>query len=362
MSRPAAPSRTDPPSSGERDAACLCVDRNMLIPAFFVADAVKRAAEAAGSDFDVVVVTAPGEVSPEHKAFAATRGLLVDDSFDTAPLQGITPREKRLSPATLIKLLLAEHFGERYRMLLYLDADLTIHGDLGPLFRLDLGEHAVAAVPSGRIWLDRRDWERQAAEAEFEALGMTPPYRFVNSGVLLIHPANWRRDRLGARILDFVRRNPALCRLPDEHALNAVLDGRLLELSPVWNLRPDQPRPGAPLPVIVHYAGNNKPWRRFQPHKGLFAQRAAYRLYADFIRATPWPGWLRAQWTWRDLALALRHAVVRRYRRWRQPSPLRDPARRAAFEQEVREQYRGERFVDVRQGIVVERDGRLRRA
>jgi lipopolysaccharide biosynthesis glycosyltransferase len=345
-----------------RDAVCLCVDRNMVVPACFVADAVKRAAVAAGSDFDVVVVTAPGEISAEQKAFAASRGLLVDDSFDTAPLRGITVQQKRLSPATLFKLLLAEHFGERYRRILYLDADLTIHGDVGPLFRLDLGEHAVAAVPSGRIWFDRRDWERRRAEAEFQALGMTPPYRFVNTGVLLIHPANWRRDRLGARILDFVRQHPALCRLPDEHALNAVLDGRLLELSPVWNLRPDHPRPRPPLPVIVHYAGSSKPWRRFQPHKGLFEQRAAYRLYAAFIRATPWPGWLRAQWTWRDLALALRHEVLVRYRRWRRPSPLRDPARRAAFEQEVREQYRGERFVDVRQGIVVEREGRLRRA
>lgn len=331
----------------------------MVVPACFVADAVKRAALAAGSDFDVVLVTEPGEISAEQKRFAAARGLLVEDCFDAAPLRGITVHLKRLSPATLMKLLLAEHFGQRYRRILYLDADLTIHGDVGPLFRLEMGEHAVAAVPSGRIWLDRPDWERQRAEAEFAALGMTRPYRFVNTGVLLIHPENWRRERLGARILAFVRRNPALCRLPDEHGLNAVLDGRLLELSPVWNLRPDRPRPRAPLPVILHYAGGAKPWRRFQPHKGLFEQRAAWRLYVDFIRTTPWPDWLRRQWTWRDLGQALRHEVVARRRRWRRPSPLRDPARRAAFEQEVREQYRGERFADVRQGLVVERDGRL---
>ena len=345
-----------------RDAACLCVDARMAIPALFVADAVKRAAMAAGSDFDVVVVTTPGQLDAGQRAFAASRGILVDESFDARLLEGFEIRSWRLTSATLMKLFLPRHFGERYRRILYLDADLTIHGDLGALFRLELGAHALAAVPSGRIWLDRPDWERRQAEATCAALGMTPPYRFFNTGVLLIDVANWRRERLLERTLEFLARNAALCTLPDEHALNAVLDGRLLELSPIWNTRPEQYRPNCPLPVIVHYAGSRKPWRRFSPHKRLFEQREAYRLYAAFLRETPWPDWLRRQWTLRDFFASLRHELRVLVERLRRPSPLRDPARRAAFEAELREQYRGARFVDVAQGITVEREGRLQLA
>src|SRR6185295_14703289 len=88
-----------------------------------------------------------------------------------------------------------------------------------------------------------------------------------NSGVLYIDVQKWNREDIGRRALEFIRRNPSLCILPDEDALNAILDGRIAELSPLWNMRArawsHRRVRSAFCPVIVHYDGPNKPWKRF---------------------------------------------------------------------------------------------------
>ena len=343
-----------------RNVVCLCVDARMIIPAFFVADAVRKNSTEAGRDFDVVIVVPPSDITVEHRQFAATRGILIDDTMDITSIQGIALLQERLSSATLVKLLLARHFRDRYHRILYLDADLTIHGNVGVLFGLDMGDFVLAAVPSGRVWLDRADAERERAHVHFQKLGMTPPYRFFNSGVMLIDPDNWTKERISERAIAFLKQNPDLCHLPDEDALNAVVDGRLHELSPIWNTRADQPerlQHSCLMPVIIHYAGVNKPWRRFGEFKRLFEHRTAYRLYAEFIRDTPWPSWLGAQWTHVDLIGSLRHEVRVSVERFRGLSPLLDPARRAAFVEEMQRFNAETRFADVEQGIVFRHDG-----
>jgi lipopolysaccharide biosynthesis glycosyltransferase len=329
----------------------------MLIPAFFVADAVRKKSRALGNDFDVVVVVPPGDVTAEHRQFAVARGILIDDTVDMTSIQGVVIHPGRLSPATLVKLLVARHFQSRYRRILYLDADLTIHGNVGALFRLEMSDFAIAAVPSGRIWLDRPDTERELAQIHFQALGMTPPYRYFNVGVMLIDCACWVREKLTERAIVFLKQYPDLCDLPDEDALNAVLDGQFLELSPIWNTRFERLQRSCPLPVIIHYAGNNKPWRRFQEFKRLFEHRAAYHLYAQFICETPWPKWLSAQWTVRDLIGSLQHEYRVCIERVVHRSPLQDSARRAAFAKEMQQFNAGTRFADVEQGIVLRRNG-----
>src|SRR3546814_12428085 len=64
--------------------------------------------------------------------------------------------------------------------------------------------------------------QRQADYAHFRALGMSEPFRYFNSGVMLIDIARWMADDLAERLLGFIERNAAVCTLPDEDALNAV--------------------------------------------------------------------------------------------------------------------------------------------
>ena len=347
-----------------RNAVCVCVDGNMLVPGLFVLEAV-RSRRARLEDHDLVLVTTgPADVTDVHRHWLSERGIQLRDDFDLSILQSIEIPPGRLTKATLLKLLLAETLADRYDKILYLDADLTIHEELAPIFSLDTKGHPLAAVPSDA----RRtgfNWKRRKSEAaHFQALGMTEPYRFVNSGVMLIDVCRWNRDELSARSIDFIRRNPTLWRLPDEDALNAILDGRVSELSPVWNMQ-------APIwshrevraivqPAIIHYVGSNKPWKRFKRRKGLFEHRAAYRLYQEFVKKSPWPTWLGEQWGARGLWDSLAFEMHRINRKIRVRKIGDSRKNRRSFLDTYRRHCGETAFADVEQGIVRREGVRLR--
>ena len=183
------------------------------------------------------------------------------------------------------------------------------------------------------------------------------------SGVLYIDVAKWNRARLDDRALAYIKQNPDLCFLPDEHALNAVLDGHFAELTPVWNFRPATRERrwahGLARPVIVHHAGPDKPWRRYGYRKRLFPDRSAYRLYEAFLEDTPWPDWLDRQWSARDVWASFAWEMKRVSRRLRGKLGEPTAAQRKAYLEAVRRYYAEETFADVEQGIVEWRDGKF---
>jgi lipopolysaccharide biosynthesis glycosyltransferase len=331
----------------------------MLIPALFVADSVNKAAGSARR-FETHVFAAASEVSAVHRQLASGRGITLSDDLDTSKIEDVPILQERLTSATLMKLLLAGHLAGRYDKILYLDTDLTIHGDVSSLFALETGDFPVAAVRTGRLWVDEE--RRRKAEAHFGALGMTAPYHYFNTGVVLIDVAKWIREDLGNRALDFIRQHVELCVLPDEDALNAILDGRFAELSPIWNIGTGS---GLPIvqkiaPVIVHHSGPDKPWRRYGYRKRLFPDRTAYRLYEAFLADTPWPGWLDEQWTGRDLYGSIVWEIRLIARRLR--SKLTEPSRqqRRTYAEACRSYLDRTEFADISQGIAVRQDGRVR--
>jgi lipopolysaccharide biosynthesis glycosyltransferase len=348
-----------------RNAVCLCTDRNTLIPALFVADAVKSNAANPGSGFDLVVVAEPSDVTDIEREWMARQGISLCDDLDVARLRGVAKLQQRLSVATLVKLVLAEHFSARYDKILYLDVDLTIHDDVAAIFSLDTGEFALAAVPGGRRWPVWLAAEQAQFREHAARLGMTEPYRFINTGVLLIDVAKWNRDAVGPRALDFIRRHAELCFLPDEHGLNAVLDGRQAEISPLWNMRPSvwlNPaiRETAE-PVIIHYIGHDKPWKKYGYGKRIAQNLPAHRLYRDFLRDSPWPDWLDAQWTAQDFRKNLIYEmrlISRRIRR--KPSASLTRLQLQIDAEAFRKYCMDMRFADVDQGIVTREGGRLR--
>jgi len=330
----------------------------MLIPALFVADAVAFHAGPARS-FDIVVVTDPEAATETERRWMREHGIH-HHVEDFADLKAVIRLEGRLTTATLVKLILADIFADRYERILYLDTDLTIHGDVSGLLGLDLGGHAIAAAGGG--WATPA--QQQDGEAHFAALGMSRPYRYFNTGVLVIDVAAWRREDLTSRSLDFVRRHPELCALPDEDSLNAVLDGRVARFSPIWNMAPRRlwltRLHGIVTPVIIHYSGADKPWRRFGRHKRLFPDGQAYALYRAFIKRSPWKGWLRSQWSFRDLRQSLKFELVLAWRALRGRSREPRAAEIAMMVERFRETCRAATFADVTQGIVARNDGSLR--
>lgn len=336
----------------------------MLVPALFVADAVRSREPVSPNRYDVLVFSQASEVTDEHVTWMREHGIVFRDDMDMSRLSDVKKFSGRLTSATLMKLSLAEHLGGEYDRLLYLDSDLTIHDDIGRIFSLDTGPFEIAAVPSGRVLAELTEDKRRETLDHFKALGMTEPYRFFNSGVLYIDVAKWNRTELGERALAYIRQNPELCFLPDEHALNAVLDGNIAELTPVWNMRPitrEQPRAHELVrPVIVHHAGPDKPWKRYGYRKRLFPDRSAYRRYEAFLKDTPWPDWLDSQWNARDFLASVRWEIKRLSRRLRGRHVELSLAQRAAQTEASRRLFAATKFADVEQGIVEWADGRFR--
>lgn len=348
-----------------RNAVCLCADKKMLIPALFVANAVKFYSKDSENGFDVLIFAESSEVDDVQRRWMEEHGILLCEDMDVSRQRGVGKFMERLSPATLMRLSLAEHLAGRYDKILYLDCDLTIHDNVGAIFSLDTAPHALAAVPSGRILVDLTDKQRKEFENHCQRLGMSKPYRFFNAGVLYIDVEKWNNQKLGERTLEFIRQNPDLCFLPDEHALNAVLNGGIAQLSPVWNARP-VPRwlkfKINTSPVIVHYAGSEKPWRRFVYGRSLFPDMTGYKLYKEFLKDSPWPGWLDEQWNLHDLYMNVRGEIGRILRWLRLRGEWEGPSveQQQAYIKEVRRYYAEENFADVEQGIVIRENGILK--
>jgi lipopolysaccharide biosynthesis glycosyltransferase len=343
-----------------RPAVVLCTDRNMLMPALFVAQSVRLHA-AVRQAFDIVIVTDPAAATEAEKRWMADLGIR-HHVEDFGELASVITLSGRLTTATLVKLTLARIFADRYDRILYLDTDLTIHRDVTGLFDLDLEGRSVAAQRRGFIWLTPE--EKSRGEAHFAALGMSEPYWYFNTGVLLIDVPAWNRLDLTARTLDFVRRNPELCLLPDEDGLNATLDGNFSPISPIWNMAPRRlwmmRLHDVVEPVIVHYSGEDKPWRRFGTGKTLFPDGQASGLYRSFINQSPFPDWLRTQWTWHDLRRSAIHDLKRG---WNRLSGRGNGLSRRQIDDYVnafRAHCANGRFVDVEQGLSAREDGQLR--
>jgi lipopolysaccharide biosynthesis glycosyltransferase len=190
-----------------------------------------------------------------------------------------------ITQAAYLRLFAAEFLDPGIERILYLDADLLVLDDLGPLWETELGAYAAAAVPDP-YGLGRR-----------EALGLAADAPYVNSGVLLMNLALWRREDLTRRLCGYVESMGDRLLFHDQDALNAVLAGRILPLDYRWNLQARMLRPrgrrattdpgalarAARAPAILHYTSARKPWLFVMPTPGK-------ALYWRHLQGSPWAG------------------------------------------------------------------------
>jgi len=161
-----------------------------------------------------------------------------------------------LSKMTFARLLIPDILAADVKKVLYLDVDLLILADLGPLLEMDLDGKAMAAVH------DRGDAKMKRGDPDFDNLPRVQDY--FNCGVLLIDIERWRQEQVPQRALAFLESHP---RTPfgDQDALNVATDGRWKILDPKWNFQRHaleslaQMNP-AQRPYIVHFVMAEKPW------------------------------------------------------------------------------------------------------
>jgi UDP-glucose/galactose:(glucosyl)LPS alpha-1,2-glucosyl/galactosyltransferase len=141
---------------------------------------------------------------------------------------------------------------------LYVDADTLCDVDVSNLAALDLGESPAGLVPEAPL---------AGAVDRFVAgqLGNSPTEPYFNSGVILVNVAEWRRQRVTERAMEYI----ATHRPPfhDQSALNVVLHGSARPLDEqfncVANMRKNWPflkHPYGKIGRLVHFVDYPKPW------------------------------------------------------------------------------------------------------
>lgn len=130
-------------------------------------------------------------------------------------------------------------------------------------------------------------------------------FPYYNAGVLLINLKKWREEKTGKAILDFYKEHNGKLFANDQDAINGALAGKIYTVSPEYNfynifyqypykfleklMKPveyigkesfDKAREN---PIIIHYLGEERPWRRGNTHK--------YKDdYIKYLDKTPWKG------------------------------------------------------------------------
>jgi lipopolysaccharide biosynthesis glycosyltransferase len=220
------------------------------------------------------------------------------------------PLSNHLSRTTYGRLLIPAAATEFAPTTLYLDADTLTVGDVAPLVRLTLEQHAiVAAVPSRDIPTCAslggvRDWRERG-------FGADDP--FFNAGVLLIDNSRWLEHDISGSVLAELTQKPDAASFADQGILNSLLHGRWAKLSWVWNhevVRTPNVRIGSWVIArrshislrdarILHFLADVKPWQPEYP-PGYFRRRYR-REWQHFLRSSPpepegYVAWMRRRY------------------------------------------------------------------
>lgn len=225
---------------------------------------------------------------------------------------------------TLARLFLARVLPESIDRVLYLDCDTVVLGDLRPLLTLDMDGCVLGMV-----------MEPTATKARRVQLKLPDAQPYFNAGVLLIDLKRWRDENTEQTVLSFYRDMGGDLVAPDQDAINGALVGHIKQIPPCYNFGTVQlyypykaqvkiasPTPMMPEadyraavahPVIIHYLGEERPWRAGNRHP--------YReKYEHYLSQTPWAdtpkdeGWRLYYHAYYLFSAVMRIAPVLRWR------------------------------------------------
>ena len=192
------------------------------------------------------------------------------------------------------RLFLGELLPESVKKVIYLDCDTIVLGSLKKLWRLALYSNIMAAVP-----------EPTVNKSIKEKAGLYKDGLYYNSGVLLINLSLWRKENIKDKLLAYHQSIRSKCLFGDQDALNGVLAYRIKLLPPKYNffsnykywsykelvkntpeygiITKEEYKIAAKHPVIIHFAGDERPWNKgcLNYYKKAYDKYAALSVWED---------------------------------------------------------------------------------
>lgn len=174
--------------------------------------------------------------------------------------------------ATYYRFFIPELFPE-YDKGLYLDCDIVMTADAAELYRTELGDNYIAAIPEEFI----TDVEVFGLYSE-EVLGV-PRQEYINAGILVMNLDIMRRVHIKeqfAELLEKVTYRVA----QDQDYLNVICKNKTVILDKTWNRTPMPYADRSVTPKIAHYKINFKPWK--------FDDVPFGELFWEYAKKTPY--------------------------------------------------------------------------
>lgn len=177
----------------------------------------------------------------------------VDVSHAIAPIAERLNLRDYYTASIYFRLFIASMFPQ-YHKAIYLDADISVCGDISALYEVTLGQNLLGAV-SDDIIASHEDFRRYAEQ------GLGIPYRrYFNSGVLLMNLDRLRMEEIEQKFIYLLQTYHFDTVCPDQDYLNVLCRDKVLYLDRGWNkMSIDKNYFGTP--NIVHYNMFYKPWQ-----------------------------------------------------------------------------------------------------
>ena len=199
-------------------------------------------------------------------------------AVDTAQFENVK-LSRGFPLATAYNILAPTYLLQDETRAIYLDADMVVTEDLGPLWDTELKTPVGAVLDAHIVWAASPSMWRPWREE-----GLSPLTPYLNTGTMLIDLVKWREQKLTERTLEYLSKYELPC--VDQDALNLALRGEFDQLHPRYNSMPyhhlimlryldtvesDQTIGEAITnPAIIHYHRSffGKPWTYGCTHPG----------------------------------------------------------------------------------------------
>ena len=278
---------------------------------------------------DITVYLVNTDISNENKVKLETfaksykRNVVFISLPDLRELIGFDFDTNGWSPIVLARLLLDKLLPKELDRILYLDGDTLVLDNLEKLWNTDMGNKSIGMAPESTVDAERRSFLNLGEQL------------YCNAGVLLIDLDRWRDKGLGGKVLTFYREHDGQLFANDQDAINGALKDDIYILSPRYNFfniyfsyphkvlkrlsRPADFITKNELdeviknPAIVHYLGEERPWRKGNTHK-------LGDVYISYLNKTPWAdtpletGWELYFFCFRTFNLLMKPFPMLRYK------------------------------------------------
>ena len=146
--------------------------------------------------------------------------------IDRATLSRFPVVNTHLSHTAYARLFMGSLLPTNISRLIYLDCDVFVRKSLYNLFSVDLGNNLLGGVEDFGVMNLARQNKHSWPWHE---------YSYINSGVLLVDLARWRKENAEQQLLAYLQNPPAPLQFEDQDAINFVFRKQIKILSCKWN-------------------------------------------------------------------------------------------------------------------------------